>query len=328
LGEGEEKDKKEFRGEEVGVPLQVIKQGETEPRSYPRYILELDKERVYIKTDQTFPAGTRLTFIFEHRQLPRKIELFGEVVRINLSSTKPGSLDPGMGIVFDQINLSDRNLLNRFFEDKEKEDRTAEYLRFLGWMKRMSKPLPSEEKEKIKRDLLQALYGEERKAMSTSKKKREDLEILSHIPLFQELDILELGEIAELLMKERFEHGQLIFNEGDAGDKLYVILRGEVEIFKKVGPAREEILATLKSGDYFGEMSLVDLAPRSATARAKGELSVLTMTKKDFDLLLKASDLMAAKIYKFFVLTISKRLRDADDKIKKIVQVVSGPGAG
>ncbi len=328
MGEAEEKENKEIRGEEAGIPLKVIKEGETEIRNYQRYILELDKERVYIKTDQTYPSGSKLKFIFDDPKLERKIELTGEAVRINRPSAKAGSLDAGMGIVFDQINLGDRDRLLRFFKEKETEDRTSEYLRFLGWMKRASKPMPTEEKDKIKRDLLQALYGEERQAMTTTKKKREDLEILSHIPLFQELDGLELGEIAELLIKEKYEPGRTIFKEGEAGDKLYIILKGEVEIFKPISEGREEILATLKSGDYFGEMSLVDQAPRSASARVGGELSALTMSKKDFDLLLRASDTMAAKIYKFFVQTISKRLRDADEKIKRIVQVLSGPGSG
>ncbi len=51
------------------------------------------------------------------------------------------------------------------------------------------------------------------------------------------------------------------------------------------------------------------------------------MSKKDFDLLLKASDAMSAKIYRFFAQTCSKRLRDADEKIKRIMQILSGPGA-
>jgi len=326
LAEGQDKLKREFRGEDTGVPLKVLKEGETESRLYSRYILELDKERVYIKSDQQFPVGTKLKFIFDDPKLERKIELSGEVVRINKASAKPGALDPGMGIIFDQISLGDRNMLAKFYEDKEQEDRTTEYLRFISWVKKVSKPLPSDEKEKMKRELLQALYGEERKPVSATKKKREDLEILSNIPLFHELDILELGELAELLMKEKYNAGQVIVNEGDVGDKLYIILKGEVEVFKKVGEDREEILATLKAGDYFGEMSLIDQAPRSASVRAKTEIAALTLAKKDFDILLKASDSMAAKIYRFFAQTISRRLREADEKIKKITQILSSSG--
>ncbi len=327
MSEEEVKTKKEYRGEDLGIPLKVLKQGETEPRAYPRYILELDKERVYLKTDQPFPTGTELKFIFDDARLERKIETSGEVVRINPPSNKPGALEPGMGIIFDPFSLADRTLLIRFFEEKEKEDRTHEYLRFLGWVRRTGKPLASEEKEKIKRELLDALYGEERKPLTTNKKKREDLEMLSAIPLFHELELLELGEIAELLIKEKIEDGKMIFNEGDAGDKLYIILKGEVEIFKKIGDTREEVLATLKTGDFFGEMSLIEQQPRSASARARGKLSALTMSKQDFDLVLKASEPMAAKIYRFFAQTCSKRLREADEKIKRIMQILSGPGS-
>ena len=319
-------DKKPIRGEAVGVSIKIFPEGKEEGKVYSRYILELDKDRIYIKTDHPLPKGTRITAVIDDPRLEEKIELKGEVVRINTASAKSGGLEPGMGIIFEPISIVDRSRLSRFFEELEKEDRTEEYLRFLAWVRRISKPLDTEEKEKIKRDLLRALYGEERKPLTTQRKKREDLELISQIPLFSELGPLELGEVAEICLKEKFNPGEVIFKEGEPGDKFYIILKGEVEIYKEISEGREEVLAKLKAGDYFGEMSLIDNAPRSASARAVGEVVALTISKPDFEILLKASDSLSAKIYKFFVQTLSKRLRDANDKIKRILEVLGSGG--
>jgi CRP/FNR family transcriptional regulator, cyclic AMP receptor protein len=317
------RDKKSVRGEEIGVPLKVFV-GEAEtPNLYPRYIIELDKERIYIKTTEVLTVGAHLKFAFDDPMLERAIVLTGEVVRINQGSTRPGGLEAGMGIVLDPVRIEDRADLSKFFEKQADEDRTGEYLQFLSWVRKVSKPMVAEEREKVRRDLLRALYGDERQPLVSQKKKREDIEILSNIPLFKELDTMEISEVAEILLKEKVEAGKVIFNEGDAGDKFYIIMKGEVDIFKKLGENREEVLAVLKAGDYFGEMSLLDQAPRSAGARARGDTVVLTIFKPDFDILLKASDSITAKIYRFFVATFSRRLREADEKIKRIAQVLS-----
>ena len=329
MAEAEEKSKpkKGIRGEEVGVPLKVFTGDGEAPLLFPRYIIELDKERVYIKTEELLGVGDHLKFIFDDPMLERPVTLTGEVVRVNPGPPRPGGLDPGMGIVLDPVRIEDRNDLGKFFERQADEDRTGEYMRFLHWVRKVSKPMVQEEREKVRRDLLRALYGDERQPLVTQKKKREDLDILGNVPLFRDLDSMELGEIAEILIKEKFEADKNIFAEGDPGDKFYIILKGEVDIFKKVSETKEEILATLRPGDYFGEMSLIDNAPRSAGVRARGEVVALTIFKPDFEILMKASDSISAKIYRFFVQTFSKRLRDTDDKIKRIFQVLQGGGS-
>jgi len=311
-----------FRGESLGVSLKIFPEGEAEGRVCSRYILELDKERVYVKTESPLPQGSKLRIVIDDPRLEEPVEFNGEVVRVNSAPAKPGGLEPGMGIIFESVSIVDRARLSKFFQELEREDRTEEYLRFLAWVRRITKPLDAEEREQVKRDLLRALYGEERRPLSTQKKKREDLELISQVPLFQELDPLELGEVAEICLKEKFEDGEVIFKEGNPGDKLYIILKGEVEIFKELGEGKEEILARLRPGEYFGEMSLIDDAPRSAGARAKGEVVALTISKPDFEILLKANDSFASKIYKFFVRTLSQRLRNTNEKIKRILEVL------
>lgn len=76
--------------------------------------------------------------------------------------------------------------------------------------------------------------------------------------------------------EETFDDGEIIVNEGDTSRQMYVIQQGQVAISKTVGD-RQEGLAVLEKGDFFGEMSLLESLPRDATARAIGVTRVLTI---------------------------------------------------
>ncbi|OGP58036.1 MAG: hypothetical protein A2V67_11160 [Deltaproteobacteria bacterium RBG_13_61_14] len=150
------------------------------------------------------------------------------------------------------------------------------------------------------------------------------MQALAKIPLFQELEELELDEVARIAVKEDFGPGDIIFREGDQGDKLFLILEGKVAIVKLVPGKGSQTLASLNPGDYFGEMALIDEAPRSAGAVAEGAATLLVLNKPDLDALLESSSAVAAKLYKIFVKTLTERLRATNDKIKQMVAMVGG----
>src|SRR3972149_9805335 len=75
----------------------------------------------------------------------------------------------------------------------------------------------------------------------------------------------------------RFQPGEVIFSEGDKGDKMYVIRSGEVEVERN-----GKIVETLSAGGIFGQMALIDGSPRAATARAKTAFGVAPLTAKKF----------------------------------------------
>jgi NADH dehydrogenase len=81
-----------------------------------------------------------------------------------------------------------------------------------------------------------------------------------------------------------YEPGETIFNEGDAGDSLFMVLSGRVEILKRFGP-QARVVRTLGPGEYFGEMALLGRHPRSATARALTALDLLVLSGSDFSAL-------------------------------------------
>jgi CRP/FNR family cyclic AMP-dependent transcriptional regulator len=97
---------------------------------------------------------------------------------------------------------------------------------------------------------------------------RPVLASLAAIPFFGGLDPDALERLAASMRSRRFRRGEVIFHIGDPGDALFAIISGEVKITLPAETGEEAILATLRPGDVFGELALLDGAPRSASATA------------------------------------------------------------
>jgi CRP/FNR family cyclic AMP-dependent transcriptional regulator len=312
------------------IPVRVRTDDGKLDKYFDDYVLELAKERIYIKTTDPLPVNTRVHLAFDIPGAPNIVHLKGEVVRINTSPPSGADgLEPGMGVIFEQVGFDDRNIINEYLKTIESEDHQEEYSTFITWIQRISRPMTPAERERIKKDMLKALYGGGRgKAAvpsSARRKSREDLEVMARIPLFKDFDDVELDEVARIAIKEKFRAGDIVFNEGDKGDKFYIILQGSVDVTKRISDNETQTLVTLKPGDYFGEMSLIDEAPRSAGIRAKEDLTLLSISRHDLELLLNASSSISSKIYIFFVQTLVKRLRDTNEKIKQFI-MMTGSG--
>jgi sigma-B regulation protein RsbU (phosphoserine phosphatase) len=107
--------------------------------------------------------------------------------------------------------------------------------------------------------------------------------LLSKIPLFSGLPIQELDNLLTLLDTQDMQDHEFLFHEGDTGENLYVVLRGELEILKIESGADELVLNVLREGEYLGEMGL--LMPgghRTASVRARGQATVLSMSRQQF----------------------------------------------
>jgi NADH dehydrogenase len=89
------------------------------------------------------------------------------------------------------------------------------------------------------------------------------------------------------IKNQHFEPGDVVFHQGDLGDSVYVIEKGECDVIKEDDGA-SRVLATLGAGDYFGEMALLSDKTRNATIRAKTAMEVLLIPKGDFDTLRKS----------------------------------------
>lgn len=124
-------------------------------------------------------------------------------------------------------------------------------------------------------------------------------EMLAEVPFFALLDDQERATLAERIEVVTVEAGTTLFNRGDPGDSLYVVKRGEVEIWVKNDQGEKLVLERARTGDFFGEISLLDEGPRTATAKAMSQVSALVVDRGDLDELFRvkpaaALDLLAA----------------------------------
>jgi len=111
---------------------------------------------------------------------------------------------------------------------------------------------------------------------------RPVLEALATIPFFAGLDPPALERVAAGMRSRRFRRGEVIFHIGDPGDALFVIVEGEVKISLPSETGEEAFLATLGLGDVFGELALLDGAPRSASATAISATETVVLPRDRF----------------------------------------------
>lgn len=139
--------------------------------------------------------------------------------------------------------------------------------------------------------------------------------------LFNNLSKNEQTQLAQICRERRFDKGQVVFYEGDLGGSLYIISKGSIKIVVMSEDGREHILALLREKDYFGEISLIDGEPRSATAMALDQVNVIMISRDDFVRLLRENPEMSLKI----MITLCSRLRKTDKHIESLA-FLSAPG--
>ena len=99
--------------------------------------------------------------------------------------------------------------------------------------------------------------------------------------LFEGLLPEEIEMITELILQKNFAEGEVVFEQGDVGDSLYMLIEGSVDVIQKDNDGKEHILAILQAPTFFGEMSLIDKEYRSATIRAKTSAAMLCLTNEN-----------------------------------------------
>jgi CRP/FNR family transcriptional regulator, cyclic AMP receptor protein len=126
-----------------------------------------------------------------------------------------------------------------------------------------------------------------------------DTEMLAEVPLFALLDDNERAFLAERVQSVKYAEGDVIFAFGDPGDAMYILKSGQVEVSFKNKTGQTVVLEKPEAGDFFGEISLLDEGPRTATAKALTDVEAIEVDRDDLDELFKlkpaaALDLLAA----------------------------------
>jgi CRP/FNR family cyclic AMP-dependent transcriptional regulator len=147
---------------------------------------------------------------------------------------------------------------------------------------------------------------------------------LAEIGLFGALDAPMLEHLASTLRLATPDAGDVVFREGDKGSEMYVVLHGEFEVLKRSKQGIDARVAMLGTGDWFGEMSILDVHNRSATVRALSPSRLLVISASDLDAMYRRD----VRSYALLVLNIarelSRRLRVADGILADLVANLLG----
>lgn len=143
------------------------------------------------------------------------------------------------------------------------------------------------------------------------------IEHLRKLKLFKNLNNDDLQFIANITKKENIKKNDIIFNENDAGQKMYIILSGRVEISKNLIGNNKKILTILEENNFFGEIAIFDNKNRSANAIAIEDTSLLTIDKEDFFGLLDNNDRIAHHCFKNIFLELCNRLREVNKSVQE-----------
>jgi CRP/FNR family cyclic AMP-dependent transcriptional regulator len=142
-------------------------------------------------------------------------------------------------------------------------------------------------------------------------------EDLKHIAVLQPIEGDALLRLAAVLEEKSYTDGQAIFSENEPGDAMYFIEKGSIRIQKRAHAAQgvQKTLAVLEAGDYFGEMSLFEQKPRSASAIAEGDVTVLRLSKAAFDELQSRSTAAGMNLLAAMIRTASDRIRRLSSEV-------------
>ena len=137
-----------------------------------------------------------------------------------------------------------------------------------------------------------------------SKELNLKIEVLKGMPIFRYLNYKELVRVMNITEVRFYKEGEQIIKEDSPGEELFILLDGAVRLHKG-----ETFITTLKRGDHFGEMALVDRAPRSASASAESQARLLTIKRKEFYEIIKNESKLSVKLLWSFLQVLTQRLR-------------------
>lgn len=142
---------------------------------------------------------------------------------------------------------------------------------------------------------------------------------LKCVDLFQDLDDNEIAALIAKAREERHEDKGFIFKEREMGDAMFVILDGTVKMLKLVTGNKFKTLVAMGVGEFFGEMSLLDGQPRSASAAAHGTARVLRIGREEFSALMTENPYLGLKVVIRLARNLTERLRRTNDQVIEMV---------
>ncbi len=131
--------------------------------------------------------------------------------------------------------------------------------------------------------------------------------LLATVPLFTACSKKELQQLARRAEERRVDAGTVLVREGAAGDAFYVIVSGQADVDR-----HGTVVATIGAGTFFGDLALLDMAPRNATVTAKTDMELVVLGQREFSAMIDESPAFARKL----LMGLAHRLRQMDAQTK------------
>lgn len=137
------------------------------------------------------------------------------------------------------------------------------------------------------------------------------IDLLKMVPLFNQLNDDQLQKIHTLCKKNTYPAGTVLFKEKDIGNAFYILISGSVKIYTSSQSGEDKILTVFKAGDSFGELSLIDGKPRSASAETLEKSTMYAVTSQDFLELIKQNFDISLGLMR----ELAQRLRETNEHV-------------
>jgi CRP/FNR family transcriptional regulator, cyclic AMP receptor protein len=137
--------------------------------------------------------------------------------------------------------------------------------------------------------------------------------LLAKVPLFAELSPDELGRVASVAIPRSFPRGVRVFHEGDDSDACYVVRSGDLRVTREHSDGRAIALATLSTGDFFGELAMLDGGSRSASVETLSDAELLALPASDMRRVIASHGTIAAKL----IVALTRRLRETNERVAR-----------
>jgi CRP-like cAMP-binding protein len=141
------------------------------------------------------------------------------------------------------------------------------------------------------------------------------LAFLREVRVFEAFSDQDLADVTNRLREREVRRRQILFREGDGGDEMFIVRRGTMLISKAVTGKVEQVLVRVEPADFFGEMSLFDGSPRSATAQAETDVELLVLGRDSLQAMTETTPRAAAAFFYAMVQVFMDRLRRSTQQV-------------
>ena len=155
--------------------------------------------------------------------------------------------------------------------------------------------------------------------METKVTRERLITFLLETPMFEKLEPSEMMEIIHIVEIEMYKQGDIIFEEGDTGNAWYVLYHGAVDVLKH-GSSGEKKITSLGPQSCFGEISILDGSPRSATIRAAEDSVVFRVSRDAFAELIDSDHLVAYKLLHHMAILLAERQRTTTLRLSELLK--------